>query len=395
MNVTLPIDSIAPQVDIPIHVGMDVHKETISLALAWVDARTGVLEQHDLGSITNNAKSIKKVVKQMGENLNAPLQFVYEAGVCGYAVYRQLRDLSVACDVIAPTMIPKSPGDRVKTDRRDAMALARMNRFGMLTKVWVPSESHEALRSLTRNRCHLKESVSKEKVRIQHFLLTRGKQYEGRSWTQAHRDWMKALDFPASTDHITLRGKLDTLGDLEKRLAECDQDVRSEMGKSPLQSVIDDYMSLRGVNFIVAASLVTELGDVRRFQKAGSLMSYLGLTSTESSSGGKRKTGGITKTGSALLRRLLTESAWNYRYPARDTRYMQQKSAKASEFAKERAWAAQKHLHDKYENLKDNKKHHNVITTAVARELVGYIWDIGCRAMTEIDAKESNQTATQ
>lgn len=394
MNVTSTELNGSPR---SVHVGMDVHKETIALALAWQDPQQHTLHEMNLGVIANDAKSVRRRVLALRSEYDGTLRFVYEAGACGYTIYRQLHGLDVDCAIIAPSMIPRRSGDRVKTDRRDAQQLARLHMAGLLTPIWIPDETEEAMRDLSRCRFNLKARTTQQKVRIQHFLLRHDLRYEGkkRKWTEAHRAWMKDLKLTPTATYITLHTELDMLETLEQRLIACERDIQQEIAEYRLKPVVDDFRSMRGIDYISAVALLTEVGDMRRFPSAASYMSFLGLTPSEHSSGERRQTGGITRTGAPLLRRLLIEAAWTYRFPPRETYHLQRKAADATPYARERAWAAQKALSAKYRKLGERGKHHNVVVAAVARGLAGYLWDIGCHAMHAIDAVNVQSTPLQ
>ena len=372
----------------PVHVGMDVHKETIALALAWQDPQRHTLQELNLGVITNDAKSIRRRVQALRSKYHGTLHFVYEAGACGYTIFRQLNELDVDCSIIAPSLIPRRSGDRVKTDRRDAQQLARLHMAGLLTPIWIPDATEEAVRDLSRCRFNLKARTTQQKVRIQHFLLRHDRRYDGkkRNWTAAHRAWMKDLKLTPNASYITLHTELEMLEALEQQLTACERDIQQEIAQYRLRPVVDDFRSVRRIDYISALALLTEIGDMRRFPSAAAFMSFLGLTPSEHSSGERRQTGGITRTGTPLLRRLLIEAAWTYRYPPRETYHLQRKAADASPYARERAWAAQKTLTAKYRKLGERGKHHNVVVPAVAHGLAGYFWDIACHAVHIIDA---------
>jgi len=372
----------------PVHVGLDVHKDTISLAVA-VQPRDGdPLQLMDCGKVANTPAAMKRKVTRLTDDFGTDLHFIYEAGPCGYALLRRLRDSGWSCDLIAPTAIPKQPGDRVKTDRRDARALARLSAAGYLEPLWVPDVAQEAFRNLIRDRVDLKVQIRRQRQRIGHFLLRHERRFRGTPWTLQHRAWLHALKFDASADQISLRTKTDILNDLERRLVELERDIEQELPARPWLPVVASLRALRGVDQLTAVTLCAELGDLRRFPTAPQFMAYVGLTPSEHSSGPKRQTGAITKTGNGLVRRLLTEGAWTYRFPARDTQYMQRKAVDASDYAKARAWAAQKRLCHKYRTMLEQGKQVKTVVTAIAREMAGYIWDIACHEMPDVVAPD-------
>jgi transposase len=355
------------------YVGMDVHKETIAVAVA--EARGG--EVRYLGEIANSVAALQKLVKQLRKE-DAQLSFCYEAGPCGYGIHRQLTDLGWDCQVVAPSLIPKKAGDRVKTDRRDSLSLARLHRAGELTAVWVPDEAQEALRDLTRAREDMKHLQRQAKQRLSAFLLRRGQSYGGKSpWTQAHYRWLEGLKFSQPVQQIVFQEYVDTVKLLSQRVAVLDEQLSSAAAASILWPVIEALMALRGVSLLTATTIVAEIGDLHRFASAPQLMAYLGLVPSEHSSGGSKSRGGITKTGNGHVRRVLVEAAWTYRHPARKTACLQRRAERTPEAVQEIAWNAQKRLCGRYRRMEGRGKLKVQACTAVARELAGFIWAIG------------------
>jgi transposase len=355
------------------YVGMDVHKDTIAVAVA--EAQGG--EVRYLGEIANSPEAITKLVKQLRKG-DAQLSFCYEAGPCGYGIHRQLTDLGWECQVVAPSLIPKKAGDRVKTDRRDSLSLTRLHRAGELTPVWVPDEAQEALRDLTRAREDMKHLQRQAKQRLSAFLLRHGHSYSGKSnWTQAHYRWLEGMKFNQPVQQIVFQEYVDTVKQLSTRVAALDKQIESATAESVFWPVIEALMALRGVNLLTAATIVAEIGDLHRFTGAPQLMAYLGLVPSEYSSGGSTSRGGITKTGNGHVRRLLIEAAWTYRHPARKTRCLQRRAERTPEAVQEIAWKAQKRLCARYRSLEGRGKLKVQACTAVAREMAGFIWAIG------------------
>jgi transposase len=255
------------------YVGMDVHKETIAVAVA--EARGG--EVRYLGEIANSAEAIQKLVKQLRKG-DAQLSFCYEAGPCGYGIHRQLTELGWDCQVVAPSLIPKKAGDRVKTDRRDSVSLARLHRVGELTAVWVPDGAQEALRDLTRAREDMKHLQRQAKQRSLAFLLRHGKRYDGKGhWTQAHYRWLESVKFSQPLQQIVFQEYVDTVKRLSQRVAALDQQMADAAATSVWWPVIEALMALRGVSLLTATTIVAEIGDLQRFASAPQLMAYLGL----------------------------------------------------------------------------------------------------------------------
>ena len=355
------------------HIGLDVHKETIAVSVA--EANGG--EVRYLGEIANTPEALDKLVKQQRKD-GANLFFCYEAGPCGYGIHRQLTDLGWDCQVVAPSLIPKKAGDRVKTDRRDSMMLARLHRAGELTAVWVPDGAQEALRDLTRAREDMKHLQRQAKQRLLAFLLRHGKRYDGKSnWTLAHYRWMEGVKFDHPVQQIVFQEYIDTVKAMSKRVDALDKQIESAATRSVFWPVIEGLMALRGVNLLTATTIVVEIGDLRRFASAPQLMAYLGLVPSEHSSGSTKSRGGITKTGNGHVRRVLVEAAWTYRHPARKTTVLQKRAERTSEAVQEIAWKAQTRLCGRYRLFEARGKLKVQACTAIARELPGFIWAIG------------------
>lgn len=355
------------------YVGLDVHKETIAVSVA--ESNGG--EVRYLGEIVNTPEALDKLVRQLRKG-EATLSFCYEAGPCGYGMYRQLTDLGWDCQVVAPSLIPKKAGDRVKTDRRDSLMLARLHRAGELTAVWVPDDEQEALRDLTRAREDMKHLQRQAKQRLLAFLLRHGKRYDGKSrWTQAHYRWLETVKLGQPVQQIVFQEYVDTIKAMDKRVVTFDTQIESAAEKSVFWPVIEGLMALRGVNLLTATTIVAEIGNMKRFASAPQLMAYLGVVPSEHSSGGSKSRGGITKTGNGHVRRVLVEAAWTYRHAARKTATLQRRAEKAPAAVQDIAWRAQKRLCGRYKLLEGRGKLKVQVCTAIARELAGFIWAIG------------------
>jgi transposase len=354
------------------YVGLDVHQETIAVAVT--DAAG---EVRYMGEIVNTPEAIAKLVTQLKRRTER-LAFCYEAGPCGYPICRQLRELKQDCQVVAPSLIPKKPGERVKTDRRDALSLARLHRAGELSPVWIPDEAQEALRDLTRAREDMKHLQRQAKQRLLSFLSRHGHRYAGRSrWTQAHWRWLEGIKFPRPEQQIVLQEYIDTVQACGRRVASLDREVETAAQASALWPVIEALMALRGISLLTAVTVLAELGDLTRFAGAPQLMAYLGLVPSEHSSGKRERRGGITKTGNSHVRRVLIEAAWTYRHPARKTAILQRRAERTAPEVQEIAWSAQKRLCQRFRSLMAHGKLKNQVCTAIARELAGFIWAIG------------------
>jgi transposase len=362
------------------YVGLDTHKETIAVAVA--DAIGGKARFY--GEIANTPEAISKLVKQLCPD-GEVVSFCYEAGPCGYEIYRQISQLGHYCSVVAPSLIPTKPGERVKTDRRDSEKLSRLDRAGELTPVWVPDQEQEAMRDLTRAREDMKGLERITKQRLNAFLLRYGRIYEsGKSrWTQAHFRWMEGLKFDVTVQQIVFQEYVDAVKQAEARVAGLEKEMEKALEHWVLAPVVEALMALRGIKLITAMTVMAELGDITRFDSPRQLMSFLGLVPSEASSGQTRRQGGITKTGNSHVRRVLVESGWCYRFPARKTAHLQRRAEKCSGEVQAIAWKAQKRLCGRYTHLIGRGKLKVQVCTAVARELVGFIWAIACEVMNK------------
>ena len=354
------------------YVGLDVSKEKIAVAIA----DEGRDEPRYFGMISNTPESVRKLIKQLGTT--EQLKVCYEAGPTGYGIYRVLVSLGVHCEVIAPSLIPQKPGDRVKTDRRDAIRLAHLYRAGELTSVHVPTEEDEALRDLVRAREDAKEDVLRAKHRLTKFLLRHDiHPPKGvNRWTYAYREWIKGLSFDYSMQNVVLEEYRQHLVEIEQRIQRLEKEIQSQAEQGYHAPMIQALQVLRGVAVITATALVAEIGSFRRFKTASQFMAYVGLVPSESSSGEVRRQGKITKTGNRHARNLLIESAWSYRYiPVVKGKLKQRQEGQPATITAI-SWKAQHRLHKKYFRLLSKGKAAPKAITAVARELAGFIWAI-------------------
>ena len=361
------------------YVGLDVHKATIAVAVAECGREAAYSE----GEIANTPKAVRKLVARLSARFGGErLLFVYEAGPCGYVLHRQLQGSGHGCEVVAPSLIPRKAGERVKTDRRDALCLARLSRAGELMAVWVPGEEQEAMRDLTRAREDMKAIELKARQRLGAFLLRHGWVYEkGKSrWTQAHFRWLETVRFDSPVQQIVFQEYLETVRDAQRRVAGLEAQMGEALAGWSLRPVAEALMALRGVSRITAMTVLAELGDISRFDSPRQLMAFLGLVPSEHSSGQRRRQGAITKTGNGHVRRVLVEAAWNYRFMARKTRVIERRAERTPPAVQAIAWAAQKRLCGRYRRLMEAGKAKGQVTTAVARELAGFIWAIACEA---------------
>ena len=368
----------------PAYIGLDVHKEVIAVAIA----RAGRDAPESRGEIANKPKTVARLVERLNREFDGEvLLFCYEAGPCGYGLYRQLLELGHDCQVVAPSLIPRKPGDRIKTDRRDACKLARTLRSGDLTAVWVPDEEQEAMRDLTRARDDLKAQERKARQQLNAYVLRHGHAWPSNKtrWTQTHYNWLESLKFPHDWQQVVLQEYIDAVKAASQRVADITVQMERVLPQWSLAPVVDSLVALRGIDKLAAMVLLAELGDISRFDSPIQLMAFLGLVPSEHTSGGRRRQGAITKTGNSHARRMLVESAWSYRFPARQTMHLKRKAKNASEEAKVIAWQAQKRLCGRYRTLLQAGKNTKQTTVAIARELVGFIWDIACHEMPKVD----------
>jgi len=370
-------------------VGLDVHAETIAVAVAERDG-----EVRSLGIIPNREDSIRKLVRKLGPV--EELRFCYEAGPTGYALYWQLTRMGAQCEVVAPTLVPVKAGDRVKTDRRDALKLARNYRAGELTPVWVPDAAHEALRDLVRAREAAKKDELRARHRLSKFLLRQGRRPPTgvKAWTMKYMEWVKGeVHFEQMAQEATLLDYLHEVEHAAARIARLDGAITEAVKCAPpqMRAVIEALQALRGIAHVAAVTVVAELGELSRFARAKQLMAYGGIVASEDSSGERRRRGSITKTGNAHLRRVVVEAAWTYRHRPGVGAALRKRQEKVSEEVKEIAWKAQQRLHERYRKLLAKGKNKGVVVTAVGRELLGFIWAIGIQV--EIAQKESLRRA--
>jgi len=354
-------------------IGLDVHKESVSVAIA--DEGRGAAESY--GAIANRSAEVSKLAKKLNRN-GCDLCFIYEAGCFGFGLHRQLTALGHTCVVAAPSLIPRKPGDRVKTDRRDALKLARFLRSGDITACHVPDETDEAMRDLVRAREDAVRASRVSRQLLGGFLLRHGMRYEGKSrWSQAHMRWILTIKMPHAAQQIVLEEYRLRVEHDVVRVDALTAEIRRLVTAWRWKPVVDALQALRSVCLITAATVIAELGDLRRFSHPRQLMAALGLVPSENTSGGKRHQGAITKTGNGHARKILVESAWNYRYPARVSSTIERRQRGIDEEVKAIAWNAQKRLCARYQDLMMRGKNNKLVTTAIARELCGFIWDIG------------------
>ena len=354
-------------------------------AVAIAEAGRGG-EVRFFGEIENTEAATAKLVKKLAAKYQR-LTFCYEAGPTGYEVYRQIKSLGHECVVVAPSLIPKRPGDRVKTNRRDALSLAKLLRAGELTAVWVPDRHHEAMRDLTRARETTMMDLRSKRQQVSAFLLRQGLHYsEGKkTWTKTHMNWLASQKLEYAEQRLVFEEMMLAMRQMRERLERLEQAIRVAVPDWSLAEVVTALMAMRGLDLISAATFLAEIGDLSRFQHPGELMGYLGLVPSENSTGDKIKRGSITKAGNRRARRMLVECSWSYQHPPRVGQEKQEKVAAAPRAVREIAWKAQCRLHGRYRALVRRGKLKTVAITAVARELAGFIWAVS-REITTVRA---------
>lgn len=353
------------------HVGLDVHKKSIVVAMLLPRRKTAERWQ-----LANEPRAVKRLIRKLKREAPGAVECVYEAGPCGYVLYRQLEQAGIHCEVVAPSLIPKKPGERVKTDKRDATKLAELSRAGLLTEIHPPTEAEEAVRDLCRCREDAKQDLTRCRHRLSKFLLRRGLVYnQGRTWTLRHRRWLKELHFERTADQVVFADYLTAVEQHEERVQVLNEQISRAADSGPYAKPVGYLRCFRGIDTITAMTLVVELGDVRRFESPRELMSYWGLVQSEHSSGNKTRRGGITKAGNSHARRVVVEAAWAYRHkPAIGIGLRKRREGQRIDIIAQ-ADRAQRRLHQRYWHLHlARNKLPAVAIVAVARELVGFIW---------------------
>jgi transposase len=355
------------------YVAFDTSKLRNAVAIA--DAgRAG--EVRFLGEIENTAAAVAKLVRKLAAKYGR-LTFCYEAGPTGYGLYRQIKSLGHECMVVAPSLIPKKPGERVKTNRRDALSLVKQLRAGDLTAVWVPDSGHEAMRDLTRARETAVEDLRCKRQQVSAFLLRQGLHYPGeRTWTKTHRGWLASQKLEYAEQRIAFEEMLLAMRQAQERIERLEQAIRVAVPDWSLAEVVTALMAMRGIDFISATAFLAEIGDLSRFPTPRELMAYLGLVPSEDSTGDTVRRGPITKAGNRRARRILVECSWSYQHPPRVGKQKQERVAAAPRAVREIAWKAQCRLSARYRALTRKGKLKTVAVTAVARELSAFIWAI-------------------
>ena len=334
-----------------------------------------------LGEVENRPVVIERLIKKLA-NRYSKLQVCFEAGPTGYGLYRQVQALGHGCMVVAPSLIPKRAGERVKTNRRDAITLARLFRAGELTAVWVPDDLHEAVRDLVRGRTTASEDLRRKRQQLLSFLLRHGRIFTGGDhWTRAHRRWLAEQSFDHPAQQIVFQDAVATIEDAVNRRQRLEEQLAAIVPNWSMAPVVAAYQAMRGVSFVVAVTFAAEIGDVRRFDTPRQLMSFLGLVPAERSTGEAVRRTGLTLAGNRRARRVLVEAAWTYRYPAPVSQTLRPRLEGLPKAVRDIAWKAQVRLCGRYRRLSTSGKKQPIIIAAIAREMAAFLWAIGCQVM--------------
>jgi transposase len=373
---TTAVEAQNPPVSpLTVFIGLDVHNDSIAISLAPTDST----EVRRWGILGGTHDHVQKFIRQLhAAHPSATLRFCYEAGPRGYPLCRFIRGLGHECLIVCPSRVPRRPGDRVKTDRRDADQLARLFRAGELTGIYVPEPEDEAMRDLLRSRDQVRRAQHRARQQLKMFLLRHNFRYAGTTaWTPAHLRYLARIKMPYPAQQFALQELMNAISQAGERLERYDTEIARQVAGWRWEPAVKALMSLRGMGLLNAATLIAELGDLSRFTRPQELMSYLGLVPSEHSTGADRQQGGITKMGNGHARRALVEAAHHYRVPARLTPHLQKRQEGLPQGVTDAAWEAQRRLHHRYQQMSGpGRKKAPVVITALARELSGFAWAI-------------------
>lgn len=370
-----------------VFLGLDTHKEFTEVAYSLNNRRSPI---NSFGRVKTTKQALTKLCRQFQSKYpKATLHFVYEAGPCGYWVYRLFSQLGHCCYIVAPSLIPRKPGDRVKTDKRDAAMLTQLLKNHDISPIYVPEPEDEAMRDLSRARERAMKDLNDARYQLKALLLRNNIRYAGTAnWSMKHLRWLTELVLPHPCQQIVLQEMIQTVTERIKRLKRLDNELTHQIKQWRYYPIVKSIQAMRGVRLLVAAGVISELGDLTRFDHPRKLMSYVGLTPSEHSSGGRRHLGAITKAGNSRARRLLTEGAHSYRYTANISTEMQKRQEGLSKEVIDIAWQSQLRLCRRYRRLMKRGKHRNLVIAAIAREMIAFIWSISREvALSKVDPK--------
>jgi transposase len=353
------------------YVAFDTSKTKHAVAIAD-GGRCG--EVRFLGDVASSPARVERLTRKLAERYDK-LHFCYEAGPTGYGLYRHIRELGHDCTVVAPSLIPKKPGERIKTNRRDAVTLARLLRAGELTAVWVPDAIHEAVRDLVRAREAAAQDLRRKRQQLLSFLLRHGRIFR-QHWTLAHRRWLAGQSFAHPAQQIVFQDAIEAIEEALARLRRLEQQLVAIVPSWSMAPVVEAYQAMRGASFLVAVTVAAEIGDLRRFDHPRQLMAFLGLVPRERSTGGTVRRAGLTLAGNRRARRVLVEAAWSYRHPARVSETLRARLEGLPKPVRDIAWKAQIRLCARYRRLSAAGKKLPVVIAAIAREMAAFLWAI-------------------
>ena len=355
--------------DVTTYVGIDAHKKDLFIAMLIGPGKTPVT-----WTVPNEPQAVRRLVRKLERDASGPVRVCYEAGPCGYALQRQMTTARVSCQVIAPALIPRKPGERIKTNARDARKLAELHRAGLLTEVRPPTPEEEAVRDLCRARDDAREDLQRSRHRLGKLLLRRGLHFSGRNWTRAHREWIHSLTWAQPAERVVVDDYQLAIDHLEARLIELDARLSEIAQTDPYREPVGWLRCFRGIDTLTAILILAELHDFRRFPSARALMAYLGLVPGEDSTGDKHRRGRITRTGNTLVRRLLVETAWHYQHrPSIGIALVKRRKGQPGRVIAI-ADKAQQRLCRRFRRLTEQHKPAPKVAVAIARELTGFLW---------------------
>lgn len=367
-----------------LYVGLDVHAQTVTIALAEIggEVRTYGTVSSDLGVLEKTMRRIKKA------HPDCELRVCYEAGPTGFVIARRFAQLGIDCIVVAPSLIPTRSGDRVKTDKRDAVKLARLHRAGELTAVNVPHVEDEAMRDLCRARTDAVQDLRRSRAQLKAFMLRNGYRYSGKSsWTEAHKRYLRELVLPHGAQRVVLEDSLQAITTAEERIERLEEQMEALLETWEMKPVVEALMGFRGFQIVGAMITVSELGGAWRFDHPRQLMAYLGLVPSENSTGDDKRKGRITKTGNGHARWIMIEAAHHYRLPPKISKELSVRQENLSKEIKDCSWKAQTRLHSRMIKLLARRKEKNKVLVAVARELAGFVWAIFRLMQAKMESK--------